>query len=89
MYKEYLALNNLQWLICYKTNPTQIIHIQYICINITYNGRYAIKPNQPNHIYLIYMYKEYLALNNLQWLICYKTNPTQIIHIQYLCINIT
>ena len=26
-----------------------------------------------NYIYLIYMYKEDLALNNLQWLICHKT----------------
>ena len=26
-----------------------------------------------NHIYLIYMYKEDLALNNLEWLICHKT----------------
>ena len=30
-----------------------------------------------NHIYLIYMYKEDLALNNLQWLICHKTRPNQ------------
>ena len=28
-----------------------------------------------NHIYLIYMYKEDLALNNLQWFICHKTKP--------------
>ena len=28
-----------------------------------------------NHMYLIYLYKEDLALNNLQWLICYKTQP--------------
>ena len=35
----------------------------------------------PNHIYLIYMYKEDLAFNNLQWLICYKTQPNQIIYI--------
>ncbi len=34
-----------------------------------------------NHIYLIYMYKEHLALNNLQWLICHKTQPNQIIYI--------
>ena len=27
------------------------------------------------YIYLIYMYKEVLALNNLQCLICYKTQP--------------
>ena len=56
MYKEDLALNNLQWLICYKTKPNQtkpnqIISIQYICINriwrkITYHGWYAIIPNE-------------------------------------------
>ena len=44
MYKEDLASNNLQWLICNKTQPN---------------------PTQPNHIYLIYMYQEDLALNNL------------------------
>ena len=31
-----------------------------------------------NPIYIIYMYKEDLALNNLQWLICHKTQPNQI-----------
>ena len=30
-----------------------------------------------NHMYLIYMYKLDLALNNLQWLICHKTRPNQ------------
>ena len=34
--------------------------IYKMCLQITY-------------IYLIYMYKEDLALNNLQWLICHKT----------------
>ena len=28
-------------------------------------------------IYLIYVRKEDLALNNLQWLICHKTNQTK------------
>ena len=28
-------------------------------------------------IYLIYMYKEDLALNKLLWLICHKTKPNQ------------
>ena len=28
-------------------------------------------------IYLIYTYKKHLALNNQQWLICYKTKPNQ------------
>ena len=27
MYKEDLALNNLQWLICHKTQPNQIIYM--------------------------------------------------------------
>ena len=31
-----------------------------------------------NPIYLIYVYKEYLALNNLEWLIYHKTNPNLI-----------
>ena len=31
------------------------------------------------HIYLIYRYKQDLALNKLQWLICYKTKPNQTI----------
>ena len=38
-------------------------------------------PTKPNHIYLINMYKEDLALNNLQWLICHKTKPNHIIYI--------
>ena len=38
-------------------------------------------PTKPNHTYLIYMYKEDLALNIPQWLICYKTQPNQIIYI--------
>ena len=28
-------------------------------------------------IYLIYMYKQDLVSNNLQWLICHKTKPNQ------------
>ena len=30
-----------------------------------------------NKSYLIYMYKENLASNNLQWLICHKTQLSQ------------
>ena len=61
MYKEDSALNNLQWLICHKTQPNQIIYIQYIRIKkirhkITYNGWYAIKPNQTkSYIFNIYV----------------------------------
>ena len=32
-------------------------------------------------MYIIYMYKEDLALNNLQWLICHKAKPNQIIYL--------
>ena len=30
-----------------------------------------------SYIYLTDMYKQDLALNNLQWLICHKTQPNQ------------
>ena len=49
---------------------------------MTYNGWYAIKPNQI--LYIWYMYKKDLALNNLQWLICHKTKPNQILYIWYM-----
>ena len=38
-------------------------------------------PTKPNPIYFIYMYKEDLALNNLHWLQCHKTQPQQILYI--------
>ena len=38
-------------------------------------------PTKENHIYLIYMYKKELALNNLQWLIYHKTHPNQITYL--------
>ena len=38
-------------------------------------------PTKANHIYLIYMYKEDLALNNLQWLIGHKIKQNLIIYI--------
>ena len=34
-------------------------------------------PTKSNHVYLIYMYKENLTLNNLNWFFAMKTNPTQ------------
>ena len=34
-------------------------------------------PTKSNRIYLIYMYKDDLALNNLEWLICTKTQHNQ------------
>ena len=63
MYKEDLALNNLQWLICHKT-PTKLnaIYLIYIYIykeDLAFNNLQWLicHKTQPNHIYLIYMYK--------------------------------
>ena len=43
-----------------------------------------------NHIYLIYMYKLNLGLNNLQWLICHRTKSNQtFLHESGFCICIT
>ena len=36
-----------------------------------------LTPTQPNHIYLIHLYKEDLVLNNLRGLTCHKTKPKQ------------
>ena len=43
------------------------------------DGWYALKPNPTklNHIYLIDMYKEDLALNNLNGWYAIKPNPTK------------
>ena len=34
--------------------------------------------NNETRLYIIYMYKQDLALDNLKWLICYKINETVI-----------
>ena len=40
MYKEDLALNNLQWLICHKTKPNQTKSYMF---NIFVKGGFGIK----------------------------------------------
>ena len=48
MYKENLALNNLQWLICHKTQLDQIIYIYLV---------YMYKEDLANNLYIyIYIY---------------------------------
>ena len=60
----------------------EIIYLIYMYgEEITRNDWYAIKPNQIKSYILICMYQEDLALNNLQWLICHKTQPNQSIYI--------
>ena len=153
MYKQHLALNNLQGLICHRTKPKHIYLIYkyniylyikrpiFLVINsqlfLLYNfskflyiftlfihpstlnitdktphspddgsakpKRYSVNwlcfSINPHFLFgllvvnfssqivgllsiiffhLIYMYKEDLALNNLQWLICHKTKPNHI-----------
>ena len=43
-----------------------------------------LNPTKPNPIYLMYMYKEDLALNNQQWLICHEIQPNQNIYSIYM-----
>ena len=38
MYKEDLALNNLQWLICHKTQPNRIIYLIYMYKDLALNN---------------------------------------------------
>ena len=50
---------------------------------MSYNDWYAIKPNETkSYIYLIYVYKEDLALNNQQFLIYHKTKPNKSIFVE-------
>ena len=58
MYKENLALNNLQWLICHKTQPDQIIYIYLV---------YMYKEDLANNLYIyiyiyIYITKSYIYI---------------------------
>ena len=49
MYKEDLALNNLQWLICHKTQPNQIIYMykeDLALNNLQWLICHKTKPNQ-------------------------------------------
>ena len=41
-------------------------------------------PTKSNPIYLVYMYKEDIASNNLQWLICNKTTKPNPIYLVYM-----
>ena len=56
------------------TNYSFTNHTHLISIHV-YKQDLA-NPTQPNPIYLMYMYKEDLALKNLQSLICHKTHPS-------------
>ena len=77
MYKEDLALNDLQWLICHKTQtkPKQTIYMYKKDLALNNLQRLICDITKQNQT--IYMYKEDLALNDLQWLICHKTKPNQ------------
>ena len=54
MYKENLVLNNLQWLICHKCQPNQIIYIYIMYLykedlalnNLQWLICHKTKPNQ-------------------------------------------
>ena len=87
MYKEDLALNNLEWLIYYKIQQNQtklfIFNIYMYKEDLALNNLewliyYKTQHNQTKlFIFNIYIYEEDLALNNLEWLIYYKTQHNQ------------
>ena len=60
MYKEDLALNNLQWLICHKTQSNQIIYILIYMYkeDLALNNLQSLilNPTQPN--LLLFFYKD-------------------------------
>ena len=64
-----LALNNLQRLICHKTQQTKQTK-PGLFKNVIYKMCFEI-------IYSIYMNKIDLVLNNQQWLKCHKAKPSQ------------
>ena len=63
----------------------------YVCVCVcvcVYKEDFALNnPTKAYYIYLIYMYSDDLALNNLQGLICHKILQNQIIYISYICIK--
>ena len=64
MYKEDLALNNQQWLICHK-NPTKPNHIHLIYMykeDLALNNQQWLicHKTQPNQIIYIYIYNIYV-----------------------------
>ena len=71
------------WIVCFiKPNLEPFKTVQNYELRFVYKG---FQQNLlTNHIYLIYMYKKDLAIGNLQWLICHKTKPKQIIYILYV-----
>ena len=48
-------------------------------MNLDSYNNYNLQSIRLQIIYLVHKYKQDLALNNLQWLICHKTQPNQII----------
>ena len=78
VYKEDLSLNNLQLFICHKIKPIHILKNRnfdfFYSVKISESKCAGIINDSPNQIYVEYMYKDDLALNNLQWLICHKKN---------------
>ena len=50
MFKEDLALNNLQWLICHKTQPNQTKHIFIQCVYIKRFFKHKINEKNINTV---------------------------------------
>ena len=76
MYKNGFGINNLQWLMCHQTKPNQTKPNQILSLGqIEQNCVFMLNWIVWNRI--VYMYKNGLGINNLQWLMCHQTksNP--------------
>ena len=53
MYKQDLALNNLQWLVCYKIKPNLSVMVGYIQALETYNSKSLYQELFQSKIFLL------------------------------------
>ena len=58
MYKEDLALNNLQWLICHKTQPNQ----SYFGIKLSKGDWYSNQPT--NHLFFFFISRSSIIIDS-------------------------
>ena len=77
MYKQDLALDNTQGLICHKTQQNLSIYMYKEDLAFDNLQGLICHKTQPNQS--IYMYKEDMALDNPQMLICHKIQAVNLI----------
>ena len=93
---SYSFKNENMYTLCVQTNDcrqivTYMAILETVWLRAKNDLRLILKCYQHNKstnpIYWIYMYKEKLALNQLQWLICHKTQPYELSIMNY-CVKL-